>query len=148
MLALRSDHKRYGFSTVWFTPQEVAEKTFDARDGRNQKLLKDAGIRHDIEVKAAIDKIKRDGNNNRRNALELQWREQYGPRARSYRDDIHQLVKDLAEKRSKKGEGYFSVYSNWLKERFADQWETFEVTTDMADFGSVKWKGANSMRLS
>jgi hypothetical protein len=119
----------------------VAEKTFDARDGRNLKLLTAARIQHDNDVEAAIAKTKRDANNTRLNALELRWREQYGPRARSYRDDIHRLVKDLAEKRSTKEESYFSVYSNWLRERFADQWETFEVTTDIADFGSVKWKG-------
>src|SRR4029077_2845308 len=28
---------------------------------------------------------------------------------------------------------------NWLNQRFSDKWETFNVGSDVADFGSVRW---------
>ena len=50
---------------------------------------------------------------------------------------IHDFVKALAEKRASDKDDY----SNWLNRRFADHWETFEVTSDVADFGIVQWSG-------
>jgi hypothetical protein len=35
----------------------------------------------------------------------------------------------------------FPNFSDWLDKRFADQWETFNVSSDVADFGTVQWKG-------
>ena len=53
---------------------------------------------------------------------------------------IHDLVSAMAEKRAVENADLFPTYSNWLDRRFADQWETFNVSSDVADFGVVQWE--------
>lgn len=57
------------------------------------------------------------------------------------RNGIHDIVKGLAEKRLNDTNQFFPAYSNWLSRRFEDQWETFNVSSDVADFGTVQWNG-------
>ena len=53
---------------------------------------------------------------------------------------IHDLVSGMAEKRAVENANLFPTYSKWLDRRFADQWQTFNVSSDVADFGVVQWE--------
>ena len=56
-------------------------------------------------------------------------------------NSIGDFVRGLADKRLDDVDHRFSTYSHWLIKRFSDQWETFNVASDIADFGTVHWKG-------
>jgi tetratricopeptide (TPR) repeat protein/peptidoglycan hydrolase-like protein with peptidoglycan-binding domain/uncharacterized protein YecT (DUF1311 family) len=141
MIALRREQMKYRVSPVWFTPEEVSRATFDARDEREQQLRKERERLRKLEEDAEIARLRREKNENQKSEIEARLRQQYGVRARSLKDGIHGEVKKLAERRPSETERRFPAYTNWLRGRFADQWETFEVTTEIDDFGSVMWKG-------
>ena len=52
---------------------------------------------------------------------------------------IQDLVSGMAEERPVENAELFPGYSSWLNQRFADKWETFNVSSDLADFGTVQW---------
>ena len=54
---------------------------------------------------------------------------------------VQEYVKALAEDRIEDTERRFPSYTSWLKRRFADRWETYNVTSEVADFGPVQWEG-------
>ena len=54
---------------------------------------------------------------------------------------VSDFARGLADKRLNDVNDLFPSYSNWLNERFAQQWETFNIISDVADFGTVRWKG-------
>ena len=68
-------------------------------------------------------------------------RQKNGVRARGLMNNMHDFIRGLAEKRLDDIHGVFPTYSNWRNRRFADQWETFNVISDVADFGTVQWDG-------
>ena len=76
-----------------------------------------------------------------KSVIEGKLREKNGVKARGLMSGISILVKALAEKRDVDKSGRFSTYSTWLDRRFSEQWETFNVTFDVDDFGTVQWNG-------
>jgi hypothetical protein len=88
-----------------------------------------------------LDDERRKNRENQKSAVEQKLREQNGVRARALMNDIQDYVRSLAEKGSPSKDALFSSYSNWLSKRFSDQWQTFEVSSDVADFGTVQWNG-------
>ncbi len=54
---------------------------------------------------------------------------------------MQEYVKALAEDRIDDTERRFPYYTSWLKHQLADQWETYNVTSAVADFGTVQWEG-------
>ena len=64
-----------------------------------------------------------------------------GAKARGLMNYIQDLVSGMAQKRLMKDANLFPGYSRWLEQRFADQWEIFSVSSDVADFGQVQWQG-------
>jgi hypothetical protein len=61
-------------------------------------------------------------------------------KARGLMNSIHDLVRAMAEKHHVEDANLFSAYSKWLDQRFGDQWQTFNVSSDVADFGTVRWE--------
>ena len=57
------------------------------------------------------------------------------------KNGIQDFVRGLAENRIVDANNFFPDYSKWLKGRSDDQWETFNVSSEVADFGTVQWKG-------
>jgi hypothetical protein len=55
-------------------------------------------------------------------------------------NQVHDIVNAMAIKRKVENSDLFPGYADWLNRRFADQWEIFNVTSDVADFGSVQWE--------
>jgi len=145
MVALRRDHDRdqvkYTFSPVWFTKEDVARATFDTRDARQQAIRKAAIESQQKQAQAAIDAARLKAQQGTKSAIEQGLHEKNGVRARGLMNGIGDFVRGLADKRLDDVDHRFSTYSSWLVKRFSDQWETFNVTSDIADFGTVQWKG-------
>jgi hypothetical protein len=141
MEALRRDELKYSFAPVWFEAQEVTQATFDTRDAREQEIRKRETVkRAERDAKALEDQRDRD-KQLQKSERERILREKNGVRARGLMSNISTFVKALAEKREVDKSGSFSTYSAWLNKSFGEQWETFNVTSDVADFGTVQWKG-------
>jgi tetratricopeptide (TPR) repeat protein len=141
MEALRREQLNYKFAPVWFRMQEVARATFDALDEQIQKTLKDEQEKQAERDRQNLDQQRERDNQLQKSEIERQLRQKNGVRARGLMSDITTSVKALAEKREVDKSGWFSTYSTWLNKRFADQWETFNVTSEVADFGTVQWNG-------
>jgi hypothetical protein len=99
-----------------------------------------------------IDKERIEQLQDQKNAVEAKLRKENGPRANALRDRIHNLIHELpknaaegaqrrTERRAVETERLFPQYSDWLNKRFADQWETAEVTLEIDDFGTLEWNG-------
>src|SRR5262249_40069802 len=78
---------------------------------------------------------------NQKTEQEKRLRERNGVRARGLLSRVDEFIKPLAEQRTVDKDGWFSNYSTWLNTRFADQWQTFNLSSEVADFGIVQWNG-------
>jgi uncharacterized protein len=143
--ALLRDHDRdqvkYTFSPVWFSKEDVAQATFDTRDAREQAIRKVAIEDQQKQAQGAIDAARLKNQQSTKSAIEQGLRERNGVRARGLMNGISDFVRGLADKRLDDVDHRFPTYLNWLNKRFSDQWDTFNVTSDIADFGTVQWKG-------
>jgi uncharacterized protein len=122
LVALRRANLSYSFPAVWWSEQDVDQATANA-----------AG-----NTQGPCDNLILEGIRN--NDIQNQLRAKYGVKARGLANRIHELVKTLAERRDGNAEGIFSDYKNWLDVRFAEQWETTNVDTEIEDFGTVQWE--------
>jgi tetratricopeptide (TPR) repeat protein len=134
MSALRRERKLYEFAPLWFETGQVDAVSAELiRKEQQQQAL--------AKARVATGKARKD-------AVELKLRKENGPRANALRDRIHNLIHDLprdaaekAGRRAVEGEHLFPQYLTWLNKRFADQWETAEVTSEVDEFGAVEWNG-------
>jgi hypothetical protein len=104
----------------------------------------------EIQAREAVERKRKDDalleaertktRENQKSVIEQRLRQQNGVKARALMNDIHEFVKALAEKRGDSDDRHFASYSNWLKGRFTDKWETSNVTSEVADFGTVQWE--------
>ena len=141
MEALRREQLRYSFSPVWFDMKEVTQATFDTRDAREQEIRKREAIKQAETDAKKIEEQRQRDKQLQKGEREHQLREKNGVRARVLMSDINTFVKALAEKRDIDKSGAFTTYSTWLNKRFAEQWETYSVSSGVADFGTVQWNG-------
>jgi hypothetical protein len=58
-------------------------------------------------------------------------------------NEVIDLPRKIAEKRATDTEHVLPNYSKWIANRFTDGWETFNVSYDVFDFGSVQWEHRN-----
>jgi tetratricopeptide (TPR) repeat protein len=141
MEALRREQLKYSFAPVWFDIKEVIQATFDTRDTREIQIRIEEARKKAVEDAKRIEEQRRRDKQLQKGEIERQLREKNGARARGLMSDISAFVKSLAEKRDVDKNGSFSTYSTWLNKRFAEQWEKFNVTSDVDDFGTVQWNG-------
>jgi hypothetical protein len=139
--ALRRENISYSFAPVWFEVRDVEQATFDTRDSREQDIRKQAEKDRAQKDQSALDAIRLADKQSQKGEVERGLRQKNGARARGLMNSIHDFVRGLAEKRLNDNNDFFPNYSNWLNRRFADQWETFNVSSDVADFGTVQWNG-------
>ena len=140
MLALRREKMKYVFAPVWWDIEEVVQATFDAHDAAQQAIQKQMDIDRKKEQDAALQAVRNQNRQDQKTEIERQWRETNGTKARGLMNSIHDLISGMAEKRPVNNADLFPSYSIWLNRRFADQWETFNVSSDVADFGIVQWE--------
>jgi hypothetical protein len=135
---LRREGLKYAFSPIWFESQDVTQASGAVR----KKRL--ASIRNKIRMQVwrrywVAIVMRRENERQARDTRDLQ--KKYGPTARALMNDVHEFIRELAEKRQTDVDGVFPTFSKWLEMRFANQWETFGVSSGVADFGMVQWKG-------
>ena len=140
MLALRREKLRYAFAPVWWDATEVDQATFDVHDATQQEILKQQDVDRKRKAEEALQAERERNKQNEKYEIERKLREANGTKARGLMNYIHDLVSGMAEKRPVENADLFPAYSNWLDRRFADQWETFNVNSDVADFGVVQWE--------
>ena len=146
MLALRREKLKYAFAPVWWDATEVDQATFDVHDAAQQEMLKQQDVDRKQKAEEALQAEREKNKQNEKYEIERKLREAHGTNARGLMNYIHDLVSGMAEKRPVENADLFPGYSNWLDRRFADQWETFNVNSDLADFGSSSGKIALSMQ--
>jgi tetratricopeptide (TPR) repeat protein len=153
MLALRRDGKKYEFAPLWFPTEEVIAAGTEAVVTEREKIERQE---EDAQIREAI----RRQQQAQKDAITEKLRNQNGAQARGLRDRIQKLTKDAADKplsdkvkdatdkslpdkprRAIETQKQFPSFTAWLNKRFDAQWETTEVTSDIADYGTVQWKG-------
>lgn len=141
MLALRRDGKKYEFAPLWLTTEEVIVAGTEAVSTEREKNLKE------IEDKRVDEAAHRQAQA-QKDVVTESLRSQNGVRARGLRDRIHQMIKSAAEKplsdkrrRATETKEYYPTFTVWLDKQFDDQWEITALKPEIADYGTVKWKG-------
>jgi hypothetical protein len=140
MLALRRDNLKYVFAPVWWDEREVDQAAFDVNDNRQQKIVKDAQREQKEQAQRDLDDQRQRDKETSKTEIERKLRDKYGVKARGLKNTIHDLVSGVAETRVIDSDGIFPSYSVWMDRRFADHWETFDVNSEVADFGVVQWQ--------
>lgn len=141
MQALQREKFAYRFSPVWFETSDVAQASFDVRDATEQDIRKKEADKQAQKEREALEELRNRNKENSKAELERQLRLKYGNRVRGLTNETHKFIKALAEQREQDKSRFFATYSDWLDRRFVDQWETFDVRSDAADFGTVQWNG-------
>jgi hypothetical protein len=141
MLALRNERIKYTFAPVWWDEKQVEQATFDTRDAVQQEILKQKDIERKHKDEEALQEQRDKDRQNQKTETERKLRAANGVKARGLMNYVQDLVSGMAQKRPVKNADLFPAYSRWLEGRFADQWETFNVSSDVADFGQVQWQG-------
>ena len=140
MLALRREQIKYAFAPVWWDEKQVEQATFDAHDAVQQEILKQKDIERKLREDEALQEQRDKDNQNKKTEIERKLRAANGAKARGLMNYIQDLVSGMAEKHAVEKGDLFPTYLNWLNERFADKWETFNVNSDVADFGTAQWQ--------
>jgi tetratricopeptide (TPR) repeat protein len=138
---LRREQIKYKFAPVWFEVKDVEQATFDVSDVKEQGIRKDAAKVHAQQADDALAAIRLANKQSEKSEIERGLRQKNGVRARALTNGVHDFIRGLAEKRLYDNDHIFRDYSSWLNGRFEDQWETFNVNSDVADFGTVQWNG-------
>jgi hypothetical protein len=146
--ALRREQMAFQFLPVWFDDQEVAAAAFEARDEREQRIRREAeAARAAADLQSLLDdRAKR--NEQQKTVVEARLRAENSVRSRALKDRVDTLVRNVADRRTtpegKRGtealHARFPKLTAWWVARQEDQWETFEVTTEVSDFGTFTWK--------
>jgi hypothetical protein len=141
MVALGRDGKQYYYAPIWYSPEEVitsGKEVIKSRDAEENTK----------EANNSIDEAIRGQRASQKQAIEQGLRNQYGPRARGLSDRIQSVVKKAADnplngsvRRATETQRLFPTFSTWLNQRFDEQWETTDVTSDISDYGTVQWNG-------
>ena len=135
--ALDRDQIRYSLAAAWYSEEDLARATFDVKDKREQAILiqqeRDRKKKEQDELKQLREKQKQ-----QKDQIERALRDKNGPRARALTMEIGGFVRSLAEQRTRDTDT-FPGYSTWLEARFADGWVTFDVSSEVADFGAAQW---------
>ncbi|MDR3413470.1 MAG: hypothetical protein P4L87_21365 [Formivibrio sp.] len=140
MLALRRDGLKYAFSPVWWSDKDLDQATFDANDKTRQKIVKDEALKQQEKAQHDLEMQRQKDNEKNKTEIERKLREKYGVRARGLENAIHEVVIKVAENRPVKGGDFFPGYIESMDRRLADHWETFDVNSEVADFGLVQWQ--------
>ena len=138
-LALHRDSVRYTFAAVWWGGNDVDQAAFDVRDKTEQDIRKKAELARAQNEQQALEEQRKKKMESDKTEKERQLRQRNSARARGLMNDVAEFVKDLAEKRTNDTTGFFRSYATWLNSQFADQWETYNVNSEVADFGTVQW---------
>lgn len=139
MLALRREKMKYWFAPLWWDEREADQATFDARDAAQQEILKQKDIDRKRTAAAELQAQRDKDKQNQKTEIERKLRDANGTKARGLMNYVHDVVRGMAEERPVENADLFPAYSNWLNQRFTDKWETFNVGSDVADFGTVQW---------
>ena len=141
MSALRREPQmKYSFAPVWWESKDVAQAAFDVKDKTNQEEKKKEQIEQAKRDEEALNNERARKKETEKTEIEKRLRAQNGVRARGLMNEIGDSVRDLAEKRRTDTNKAFPNYSKWLNYRFDEGWETFNVKSDVLDFGTVKWQ--------
>jgi len=140
MLALRRQNLKYSFAPVWWNEKELDQATFDAHDAAQEEILKRNDLERKQKGEEALQEQRKKNQQSEKTEIERKLREANGTKARGLMNYIHDLVSAMAEQRPVADDDLFPTYSNWLNRRFADQWETFNVSSDVEDFGTAQWE--------
>lgn len=139
LLALHRDKIAYAFASVWWDAKDVDQAMFDVRDQTEQAIRKKVEIDRASREQEELEARRQKDMQSQKTVIENQLRQKNGVRARGLMNGITEFVKELADQRLTDINSVFPMYSNWLNSRFADHWETFNVNSDIADFGTVQW---------
>ncbi len=139
MEALRRDKIQYRFAPVWFEVADVKQATFDTNDARNQEIQKKAQKDRAEKGQRDLEEKRRKDQQSQKSEIERVLRQKNSDRAQGLKNGIQDFVRGLAENRIVDANNFFPHYSKWLKGRSDDQWETFNVSSEVADFGTVQW---------
>ena len=140
MLALRRDGLKYSFSPVWWSDKDLQQAIFDVNDKVRQKIAKEETLRQQEEAQHDIEIQRHRDNEKKKTEIERMLREKYGVKARGLANAIYEVVTKVAENRPVKGGDFFPGYMESMDQRLADHWETFDVNSEVADFGLVQWQ--------
>jgi len=158
--ALRREHREYKLAPVWFDEPRVAQTTSEAKDEREQEIRKQDERQRASRERDQLEAQRKRDQQQQKTQIEEELRRKNGVRARALKDEIDALVKQLAED-AKAGQSEtptanardgsaaspppeqeeFPAVFNWLKAQNADHWETFDISSEIADYGNVQWHG-------
>jgi hypothetical protein len=114
--------------------------TFDVRDKAVQEQKKKEQADQERKDQEALENERARKKQIEKTEIERKLRAQNRVRARGLMNEIGDFVSELAEKRRMDKDRMLPNYSNWLDERFEEGWETFNVTSEVLDFGELKWQ--------
>jgi tetratricopeptide (TPR) repeat protein len=141
MTALRREPQlTYAFAPVWWEQKDLDQAAFDVRDKAVQEQKKKEQADQERKDQEALENERARNKQMEKTEIERKMRAQNGVRARGLMNEIGEFVSELAEKRRMDKDRMLPNYSNWLDERFEEGWETFNVTSEVQDFGELKWQ--------
>jgi hypothetical protein len=130
----------YTFAPVWWEQKDLDQAAFDARDKVIQEQKKKEQADQERRDRETLEIERTRKQQLEKTEIEKQLRAQNGVRARGLMNEIGDFVSDLAEKRRIDKDHVLPNYSSWLDRRFEEGWETFNVTSEVLDFGTLKWQ--------
>ena len=141
MVGMHREEVQYSVAPVWWNEKEVDEATFDARDAAQQAIIKKKEAEQRRQSEAELQAARDRDRANEKTEMERRLREANGTKARGLMNYVHDLVRGMADQRHVENSGMFPTYSHWLVQRFTDKWQTFDVSSDVLDYGTVQWEG-------
>lgn len=144
IIGLQRDKLTYRVMPVWFSPADVdsAQKevaAVEARQLREQQAVEQK--RKDDQIRVEIQRRQTDAERKERQAA---MQKESGALVRAFQESLTDQIKRFATSGSPSAQAHvqqrWPELANWYRNRVVEEWELEDVSSDLRDYGKVKWK--------
>jgi hypothetical protein len=145
VVSSQRDKIKYHVMPIWFSPADVEAEQKEVAEAEARKLRTEK----ELEQKKKDDQYRREQEGKQTEAEKRQrqeaLRKDNGALARGLQEMIAEEVKEFAFAISDAGDKTYvkqrwPTLATWYREKIRGAWELENVSTDLRDYGSVKWK--------
>lgn len=141
---LQRDELTYHVMPVWFSPADVDREQKEVANAEARRLREQQALEQkqkDDQIRAEIQRRQTDGERKER---QVALQRESGVLARGPQESIAGQIKEFAIASGVTDKTHviqkWPTLAAWYRNRISEEWELENVTSELRDYGMVKWK--------
>jgi hypothetical protein len=138
---LQRDKLSYHVLPLWFSLADVENKEKEVADGEARRLREQQAVEQKRKDDQHVVEVRRRQTDAERKERQVSMRRESGGSARALQESITDQIKKFAAARNLANiQQPWPQLAGWYRNRVAEDWELEEVSSDLRDYGRVRWK--------